>query len=355
MAEMLADYQLVKELGDYLVYERLSRGTARTGPAPRVEPGTRDVVGVQEAGVHLRLADPGLLWPCATLPRTLLVLARRERSSGHCERCVGRLSPPPPAAWRPAVARATGGADLGRRLLAGVPASPAEHVGFRADLGGGARAGSAGRTLRRGADHRHALSAVLSASRHRSSALPFAAVTAACGARSCGRRSRAVSFAWAALRYGRGLPRRAAERELPQRRDPGPVVAAADGGRCASGSVLGARRPSHPSVLRSSLRFHPGVHWPEGPPWPSSRPWSCPSWPLRGGRQWASALTCCRISDRCPSRRGVAAAGARPLAAAGGTTARRAGLRSPDSRPIRDPAALSHSPHPVAGVRAWPA
>ncbi len=80
MAAMLADFQLVKELGDYLIYERLPPGTARTGPAPRVEPGTRDVVGVRETGVHLKLADPGLLVALATFLGTLLILAWRERT-----------------------------------------------------------------------------------------------------------------------------------------------------------------------------------------------------------------------------------------------------------------------------------
>ncbi|HSB56086.1 MAG TPA: hypothetical protein VLD58_17115, partial [Gemmatimonadales bacterium] len=85
MSRMLGDYQLIRELGDFLVYQRLPPGAVRTGAAPAVTTGTQDVVGVQESGVHLRIADPTTLMAVLTFLATLLVMARRDderRGSG---------------------------------------------------------------------------------------------------------------------------------------------------------------------------------------------------------------------------------------------------------------------------------
>jgi hypothetical protein len=62
IAGILNRYQLVADLGDFKVYERIADGMARSGPPPSVEPGTRDIVQPgQAAGVHVRTDDPGLL------------------------------------------------------------------------------------------------------------------------------------------------------------------------------------------------------------------------------------------------------------------------------------------------------
>jgi hypothetical protein len=85
MAEVLRSYQLVAELGDYRVYERLSPGAERAGPPPTSEVGDRDVVQVQEHGVRLRLADPTLLIAALAFVGSLLMfvlLDRRKRPTG---------------------------------------------------------------------------------------------------------------------------------------------------------------------------------------------------------------------------------------------------------------------------------
>jgi hypothetical protein len=97
IARILQNYQLVVELGDYLVYERVPPGLARSGPPPMVTPGTRDVIKVQESGVHLRFTDPTLLIAVLAFLISLITIAILERP-GH------RLQP----GWG---ASAAGGAD----------------------------------------------------------------------------------------------------------------------------------------------------------------------------------------------------------------------------------------------------
>jgi hypothetical protein len=62
IASILDRYQLVTDLGDFVVYERIANGTVRSGPSPSVQPGTRDIVQARQAGgVHVRIGDPGFL------------------------------------------------------------------------------------------------------------------------------------------------------------------------------------------------------------------------------------------------------------------------------------------------------
>jgi hypothetical protein len=82
IARILQNYQLVAELGDYLVYERVPPGLARSGPPPTVTPGTRDVITVQESGVHLRFTDPTLLIAVLAFLISLITMAILERP-GH--------------------------------------------------------------------------------------------------------------------------------------------------------------------------------------------------------------------------------------------------------------------------------
>jgi hypothetical protein len=82
IARILQDYQLVAELGDYLVYQRVSPGMARSGPPPTVTPGTQDVIRVQEAGVRLRFTDPSFLIAVLAFLVSLITIAVVERG-GH--------------------------------------------------------------------------------------------------------------------------------------------------------------------------------------------------------------------------------------------------------------------------------
>lgn len=84
IAALLADYQQIAELPDYLVYERLARGVARTGAPPGVVPGTQDVAGVQPGSMHLRLLDPNLLIAALAFLVTFAALAIRDRAA-HAE------------------------------------------------------------------------------------------------------------------------------------------------------------------------------------------------------------------------------------------------------------------------------
>ena len=79
VARILQGYQLLAELGDYLVYERVPPGLARSGPPPMVTPGTRDVIRVQESGVHLRFTDPSFLTAVLAFLISLVTMAIVER------------------------------------------------------------------------------------------------------------------------------------------------------------------------------------------------------------------------------------------------------------------------------------
>jgi hypothetical protein len=84
IADQLARYQQVADLDDFVVYERLADGAVRSGPPPRAEPGTRDIVPVGHAGgAPLRVADPAAFLALAALviSGVLATLAERGRAS----------------------------------------------------------------------------------------------------------------------------------------------------------------------------------------------------------------------------------------------------------------------------------
>jgi hypothetical protein len=79
VARILQGYQLLAELGDYLVYERVPLGLARSGPPPRGTPGTRDAIRVHESGVHFRFTDPSFLIAVLAFLISLVTIAIVER------------------------------------------------------------------------------------------------------------------------------------------------------------------------------------------------------------------------------------------------------------------------------------
>jgi hypothetical protein len=86
IASMLQRYQLVADLGDFVVYERIAVGMAPTGRPPSVQPGTRDIVQSGQAGrAPDRARDPGLL--LAVLAFVISAfwasIAEKARSSGQ--------------------------------------------------------------------------------------------------------------------------------------------------------------------------------------------------------------------------------------------------------------------------------
>jgi len=76
---ILQEYRLVAETGDYLVYKWMPSGAERSGPAPAVSPGTRDVVVTREAGAPLRLGDPRSLIALLTFMGACVALALSGR------------------------------------------------------------------------------------------------------------------------------------------------------------------------------------------------------------------------------------------------------------------------------------
>lgn len=89
MADALQRYQLVAELGDYRVYERVAPGATRVGPPPAAEVGDRDVIQVQEQGVQVRLADPTLLIAALAFVTSLLTFVLLDRRKDR----IGRTGP----------------------------------------------------------------------------------------------------------------------------------------------------------------------------------------------------------------------------------------------------------------------
>jgi hypothetical protein len=62
IAGVLDRYQLLADLGDFKVYERVPDGAARSGPPPMVEPGTRDVArAARRGGPTLGFGDAPVL------------------------------------------------------------------------------------------------------------------------------------------------------------------------------------------------------------------------------------------------------------------------------------------------------
>jgi hypothetical protein len=61
MAEILTEYELIAQTGDYLVYQWVRPGAPRTGPPPVVTPPRNDIMQAGASGLRLRLGDPRLL------------------------------------------------------------------------------------------------------------------------------------------------------------------------------------------------------------------------------------------------------------------------------------------------------
>jgi hypothetical protein len=86
IASLLRRYQLVADLGDFLVYERLADGMARTGRPPSVQPGTRDIVQAGGSGrAPARARDPVLLLAMLAfgISAFRVTSAEKARSSGQ--------------------------------------------------------------------------------------------------------------------------------------------------------------------------------------------------------------------------------------------------------------------------------
>jgi hypothetical protein len=86
IARILGQYQLVADVGDFLVYERVAKGSVRSGPPPGVQPGTHDIIQPAAAGtLPVRVGHPGfLLALCAFLVSVVLAsIAERTSSSAR--------------------------------------------------------------------------------------------------------------------------------------------------------------------------------------------------------------------------------------------------------------------------------
>jgi len=80
MADMLARYQRVADIGDYTLYERLAAGQVRTGSPPAIAPGTQDVIRTDRESMQLKLQDPTLLVAVLVFAAALVLAVRRERA-----------------------------------------------------------------------------------------------------------------------------------------------------------------------------------------------------------------------------------------------------------------------------------
>jgi hypothetical protein len=61
IASQLERYQLVADVTDFVVYERIPDGGIRSAPPPRVQPGTRDIVSAGQATSLWDRVNPGML------------------------------------------------------------------------------------------------------------------------------------------------------------------------------------------------------------------------------------------------------------------------------------------------------
>ncbi len=84
IASIFEDYQQVADVGDFVVFERIAQGTARTGPPPRVQPGTRDIVPVQRTGtLPVRTGDPAILLALLAFVVSVIFAAIAERAQAQ--------------------------------------------------------------------------------------------------------------------------------------------------------------------------------------------------------------------------------------------------------------------------------
>jgi hypothetical protein len=61
IADFLANFQRIGNIGEYALYERIPEGQARTSPPPAVEPATQDVLRQDQQSLQVRLGDPAFL------------------------------------------------------------------------------------------------------------------------------------------------------------------------------------------------------------------------------------------------------------------------------------------------------
>jgi hypothetical protein len=83
IAGVLDRYQLLADLGDFKVYERVSDGAARSAPPPLVEPGTRDVARApRRGGPTLGFGDGPVLLALLAFLVSVAVTGMIERGRG---------------------------------------------------------------------------------------------------------------------------------------------------------------------------------------------------------------------------------------------------------------------------------
>jgi hypothetical protein len=95
IAVLLDRYQLVADLGDFRVYERLADGAARTSPAPGITPGAHDVVPVRRgAGLPVRIGNSGFLLAVLVfiIGATVAGLAEKSRAASLARAEIGMSS-----------------------------------------------------------------------------------------------------------------------------------------------------------------------------------------------------------------------------------------------------------------------
>jgi hypothetical protein len=85
ITQVFQEYQLIAEMGDYLVYEWAPIGARRAGVPPTVNPGTHDVVLTQEGGAQLRFGDASFPIAVLTFLFSLLAVGMSERGRGRWE------------------------------------------------------------------------------------------------------------------------------------------------------------------------------------------------------------------------------------------------------------------------------
>jgi hypothetical protein len=83
IARLLERYQLVADLRDYLVYERMPDGVARAGFPPTAQQGTRDIIQARPGGgVRVRMRDPGFLLALFAFLVSVAAASVAEKSRG---------------------------------------------------------------------------------------------------------------------------------------------------------------------------------------------------------------------------------------------------------------------------------
>jgi len=86
IANILQRYQLAADLGDFVVYERIPDGTARSARAPGVQAGTRDLVPHgQASGARNAIGEPGFLLALLVfvVGAVFAVIAEKGRATAH--------------------------------------------------------------------------------------------------------------------------------------------------------------------------------------------------------------------------------------------------------------------------------